>query len=77
MPGFQLAEPMDYVDFFGNVERRRVVMRDPGRIQEETTYLGIPCLTMRRTVSNRQRFWSERTSLLARILNGRGRDSRT
>jgi UDP-N-acetylglucosamine 2-epimerase (non-hydrolysing) len=57
MPGFQLAEPMGYVDFFGIVERCRVVMTDSGRIQEETTYLGIPCLTMRENSERPSTIW--------------------
>ena len=46
-PGLQLVEPMGYFDFIGLVEQCRVVVTDSGGIQEETTYLGIPCLTMR------------------------------
>jgi len=45
--GLQLVEPMGYFDFIGLVERCKVVVTDSGGIQEETTYLGIPCLTMR------------------------------
>jgi len=46
-PGVQLVEPMGYFDFIGLVKHCRVVVTDSGGIQEETTYLGIPCLTMR------------------------------
>ena len=46
-PGLQLVEPMGYFDFIGLVEKCRVVITDSGGIQEETTYLGVPCLTMR------------------------------
>ncbi len=46
-PGLQLVEPMGYFDFIGLVEPCKVVVTDSGGIQEETTYLGIPCLTMR------------------------------
>lgn len=45
--GLQLVEPMGYFDFIGLVEQCRVVVTDSGGIQEETTYLGVPCLTMR------------------------------
>ena len=38
---------MGYFDFIGLVEQCKVVVTDSGGIQEETTYLGIPCLTMR------------------------------
>jgi UDP-N-acetylglucosamine 2-epimerase (non-hydrolysing) len=45
--GLHLVEPMGYFDFIGLVEQSRVVVTDSGGIQEETTYLGVPCLTMR------------------------------
>jgi UDP-N-acetylglucosamine 2-epimerase (non-hydrolysing) len=47
VPGLRLTEPLGYVDFLGLVRTSRVVVTDSGGIQEETTYLGIPCLTMR------------------------------
>jgi UDP-N-acetylglucosamine 2-epimerase (non-hydrolysing) len=46
-PGLQLVEPMGYFDFIGLVRQCKVVVTDSGGIQEETTYLGVPCLTMR------------------------------
>ena len=42
-----LLEPIPYVEFLGLQSRAAVVITDSGGIQEETTYLGIPCLTMR------------------------------
>jgi len=47
-PGIRLVEPMGYFDFIGLVAGCKLVVTDSGGIQEETTYLGIPCLTMRR-----------------------------
>jgi UDP-N-acetylglucosamine 2-epimerase (non-hydrolysing) len=47
MPGLILTEPLGYVDFLGLVCHSRAVVTDSGGIQEETTYLGLPCLTMR------------------------------
>ena len=38
---------MSYLPFLGLVARSRMVLTDSGGIQEETTVLGIPCLTMR------------------------------
>lgn len=46
-PDVHLVEPLGYFDFIGLVERCRVVVTDSGGIQEETTYLKVPCLTMR------------------------------
>jgi UDP-N-acetylglucosamine 2-epimerase (non-hydrolysing) len=45
--GIILAEPMNYIRFMNLVFNCRFVITDSGGIQEETTYLGIPCLTMR------------------------------
>ena len=42
-----LCEPLGYLDFLNLMESARVVVTDSGGIQEETTYLGVPCLTMR------------------------------
>lgn len=38
---------MSYLPFLGLVARSRMVLTDSGGIQEETTVLGVPCLTMR------------------------------
>ena len=45
--GMLLLEPLNYVRFMNLVLKCRLVITDSGGIQEETTYLGIPCLTMR------------------------------
>jgi UDP-N-acetylglucosamine 2-epimerase (non-hydrolysing) len=42
-----LTEPMNYIRFMNFVFSCKFVITDSGGIQEETTYLGIPCLTMR------------------------------
>jgi UDP-N-acetylglucosamine 2-epimerase (non-hydrolysing) len=44
-----LAEPMDYAEFIGLEAEARLVITDSGGVQEETTVLGIPCLTYRTT----------------------------
>jgi UDP-N-acetylglucosamine 2-epimerase (non-hydrolysing) len=46
-PRIRIVEPMSYLPFLGLVARSRMVLTDSGGIQEETTVLGIPCLTMR------------------------------
>jgi UDP-N-acetylglucosamine 2-epimerase (non-hydrolysing) len=43
----QVLEPMPYIEFLALQSRAAVVITDSGGIQEETTYLGIPCLTVR------------------------------
>ena len=47
IPGVQVVEPMGYFDFIGLIESCNVVVTDSGGIQEETTFLNVPCLTMR------------------------------
>ena len=42
-----LIEPVGYLDFLALMSKARVVLTDSGGIQEETTYMGVPCLTMR------------------------------
>ena len=43
----RILEPLGYLEFLGLQRRAAVVITDSGGIQEETTYLGVPCLTMR------------------------------
>ena len=43
----QLQKPLPYLEFLGLQTRATVVITDSGGIQEETTYLGVPCLTVR------------------------------
>jgi len=45
--GLKLVEPLGYLDFLALTADARLVMTDSGGIQEETTALGVPCLTMR------------------------------
>jgi UDP-N-acetylglucosamine 2-epimerase (non-hydrolysing) len=46
-PGLQLSEPLGYLDFLSMLADSGTVLTDSGGIQEETTYLGIPCFTLR------------------------------
>jgi len=80
-PGLRLIEPLGYVPFMGLVRSARLVITDSGGIQEETTYLGIPCLTLREN-TERPITVSEGTNRLVRpgelgeavekVLNGTG-----
>ena len=45
--GVRLTEPSPYVAFLSVVSGAAAVITDSGGIQEETTYLGIPCITLR------------------------------
>ena len=44
----QLIDPVGYIEFLPLQMRATVVITDSGGIQEETTYLGVPCLTVRK-----------------------------
>jgi UDP-N-acetylglucosamine 2-epimerase (non-hydrolysing) len=46
-PSLLLLEPLPYLAFLGLMARAKVVLTDSGGIQEETTALGVPCLTLR------------------------------
>src|SRR6185437_10227560 len=43
----RLLEPLGYIEMLGLVAASSLVITDSGGLQEETTYLGIPCLTVR------------------------------
>ena len=45
--GLQMTEPLGYIDFIRLVKDSRLVLTDSGGIQEESTVLKVPCLTMR------------------------------
>ena len=45
--GVVLLDPLGYLDFVALMDAARLVITDSGGLQEETTYLGVPCLTLR------------------------------
>ena len=78
-PGVLLVEPMGYVEFMSLVCSAACVVTDSGGVQEETTYLGIPCLTLRDTTerpvtvnqgTNRLIKISDLTAMVGRVRTG-------
>ncbi len=47
--GMQITPPLSYIQFMGLVKDSRFLITDSGGVQEETSYLGIPCVTLRDT----------------------------
>jgi UDP-N-acetylglucosamine 2-epimerase (non-hydrolysing) len=45
----RIFAPLSYLEFLALQQKAQVVITDSGGIQEETSYLGVPCLTMRET----------------------------
>ena len=54
---FFLIEPLSYLGFVSAMARASLVLTDSGGIQEETTALGIPCLTLRKTSERMVTVW--------------------
>ncbi len=78
--GVQIVDPLGYIDFMNLVCGARLVITDSGGVQEETTYLDIPCLTLRTTTerpititegSNRLVTAAELAAAVDEVLDGR------
>ncbi len=65
-PAIRATEPLSYIPFMSLVRDARLVLTDSGGVQEETTYLGIPCLTLRDT-TERPITIEEGTNCLVRL----------
>lgn len=48
-PRIKLLDPVGYIDMLALIRGAKAVVTDSGGIQEETTYLGIPCVTARQS----------------------------
>jgi len=80
-----MLPPQGYVEFLGLMRHSTVVITDSGGVQEETTFLGIPCITLRNSTErpitvacgtnyllpdfNAQKVWDTLAKILARDAN--------
>jgi UDP-N-acetylglucosamine 2-epimerase (non-hydrolysing) len=87
-PNLHLVDPLGYLDFLKLMTHARVVLTDSGGIQEETTILGVPCLTLREnterpvtcTVGTNRLVGQQPERILAayrEVMSGRGSSGRT
>ena len=70
MPNLKLTDPLGYLDFLKLLSHARLVLTDSGGIQEETTVLGVPCLTLR-TNTERPATVEQGTNVLVGLEPGR------
>jgi len=87
LPDLKLVDPLGYLDFLKCMDNARLVLTDSGGIQEETTVLGVPCVTAREN-TERPVTVTEGTNVLAgrdperilaeanRVIDGRGKIGR-
>jgi len=77
-----LSEPIGYLEFINLLSNARLVLTDSGGIQEETTYMGIPCLTVRPNTERPVTIWEGTNKLIGidnittevdNILQGKGK----
>ncbi|MCD4741345.1 MAG: UDP-N-acetylglucosamine 2-epimerase (non-hydrolyzing) [Desulfobacteraceae bacterium] len=85
-PNLILCEPVGYLEFLKLVSESKFVLTDSGGIQEETTYLNIPCLTIRSNTERPVTIWEGSNKLIKTqdvedeidlILKGKGKKGKT
>jgi UDP-N-acetylglucosamine 2-epimerase (non-hydrolysing) len=59
-----MCDPLGYLDFLGLMAKARLVLTDSGGIQEETTVLGVPCLTLRKNTERPVTVWEGTNRLI-------------
>jgi UDP-N-acetylglucosamine 2-epimerase (non-hydrolysing) len=59
-----LVDPLGYIDFLALETYARAVLTDSGGVQEETTFLGVPCFTLRDTTERPVTLWEGTNQLL-------------
>lgn len=85
--GIHIVDPLGYLDFLKLMMHSTIVMTDSGGIQEETTVLGIPCLTLRDTTERpitithgtNVLVWNDTQKIIDesfKIIDGRGKNGK-
>lgn len=81
-----LIEPLGYLQFMNLVQHAKFALTDSGGIQEETTYLNVPCLTVRPNTERPITIWEGSNKLIRigdivaeveDVLAGRGKQGKT
>jgi UDP-N-acetylglucosamine 2-epimerase (non-hydrolysing) len=79
LEGVQLVNPLPYVEMLSLVDSAKLVITDSGGLQEETTFLGIPCFTVRPNTERpititrgTNHLVADARCLVAAVLNGIG-----
>ena len=67
IPRIRITGPVGYLDFVALMSKSKLVLTDSGGLQEETTALGIPCITLRENTSDQLPSPKEPILLLAVI----------
>ncbi|MCD6206292.1 MAG: UDP-N-acetylglucosamine 2-epimerase (non-hydrolyzing) [Candidatus Marinimicrobia bacterium] len=57
LPNIKITEPLGYYDFMKLQKDAKLVLTDSGGLQEETTVLGVPCLTLRKNTERPVTVW--------------------
>ena len=59
----KFIEPLEFIDFLSLMKNSNIVFTDSGGVQEETSLLGVPCITIRKS-TERQMTIKEKTNIL-------------
>ena len=63
-PGLKICEPLGYLDFMKLQKEAALVLTDSGGLQEESTVLGVPCLTVRENTERPITIWEGTNELV-------------
>ena len=64
LPNLKITEPLGYHDFMKLQKHAALVLTDSGGLQEESTVLGVPCLTLRKNTERPITIWEGTNELV-------------